>query len=177
MNRRVDSLAAAALLSFAAASAALAQVPSPTAALDPPRRASAARLLEPWARSPEVATALREAAHATDPWVRASAVRSLGATLPAPDDALDSLAAATTDPDRVVRLEAAFALRGLDVRVLDPDRRRPLEAAFAEWLGANAVLADLPETAHTEVGCARGARMSDKRGLVDYPPILDDTVR
>jgi predicted CXXCH cytochrome family protein len=105
--------------------------------LDPPRRASGARLLEPWARLPDVAAALRDAAHSTDPWLRASAVRSLGATQPPSSDALGTLAAAVTDPARVVRLEAAFALRGLDVRALDPDRRRPVEARAAWWYRGN----------------------------------------
>jgi tetratricopeptide (TPR) repeat protein len=136
-------------------------------ALDPPRRASAARLLEPWGRVPEVAMALREAAHATDPWVRASAIRSLGAAPPAPDDALGTLAAATTDPARVVRIEAAFALRGLDVSALDPDRRGPVEAAFAEWLGANAVLADLPES-HFNRGLFLGARGDAPGAIAAY---------
>jgi tetratricopeptide (TPR) repeat protein len=111
-----------------------------------------------------VAAALRDAAHSTDPWLLASAVRSLGATQPPSSDALGTLAAAVTDPARVVRLEAAFALRGLDVRALDPDRRRPVEAVFAEWLGANAMLADLPES-HFNRGLFLGAR-GDAAGAI-----------
>jgi predicted CXXCH cytochrome family protein len=134
------------------------------AALDPVRRASAARLLEPWAHAPQVVQSLQAAARADDPWLRASAVRSLGAALPTPEDVLVTLEAATSDPARVVRVEAAFALRGLDVATLDPARRRPLEAAFGEWLDANAVLADLPES-HFNRGLFFGAR-GDAAGAV-----------
>jgi predicted CXXCH cytochrome family protein len=112
---------------------------------DAVRRASAARLLAGWLDTPGVTDALRAAARDRDTLVRAGAVRALGDAAPDRPDVQQFLLRAATDPRRLVRVEAGFALRGVRDDALTPADRDAVAAARAEWLQAQAAVADLPD--------------------------------
>jgi tetratricopeptide (TPR) repeat protein len=125
------------------------------------RRASAARLLAPWSADGPVAAALVRAARDAEPEVRGGALSSLGMSDRPEPPGREALLRGVGDPARLVRLEAAFGLRGIDLDRLAPATRRAVEGAFAEWLAAQAVLADRPEP-HYNRGLfltARGQRL------------------
>jgi predicted CXXCH cytochrome family protein len=112
--------------------------------LDDIRRASAARLLGAFADVPGVVTALRQAASDGSALVRASAVRGL-ADAPAADETRGTLVVGARDPVRLVRVEAAFSLRDVDVATLAAEDRVTVARAFDEWEAAQQVSADRPE--------------------------------
>jgi Flp pilus assembly protein TadD len=72
-------------------------------------------------------------------------VRALGEAAADPE-VQQTLVRAAVDPVRLARLEAAFALRGADVPALPAEDRASVERAFAEWLAAQQVLDERPET-------------------------------
>jgi len=128
--------------------------------LDALRRASAARLLEPWAGEAPVRTSLRRALAADDALVRAGAAMALG-TGASEGEHRDVLALelvrAAGDPTRLVRTEAAFALRELVRADADAPADPIGEHATAEWLAAQAVMDELPEP-HFNAGVFHAAR-------------------
>jgi tetratricopeptide (TPR) repeat protein len=115
-------------------------------AAPPVWRAAAAGLLQPWAERGDVAAALTRSCGAPDPLLRLRAGRAL-----APPDGLrpgDARAAALVrllrDAARLVRVEAAWALRRFPPNVLRPAEAAALEAARAELMGALTWNADAP---------------------------------
>jgi tetratricopeptide (TPR) repeat protein len=110
------------------------------------RRASAARLLGAHVAAAGVLDALVRAAGDRDPVVRAGAVQALGEAATTDRRARAVLLEAVRDPVRLVRVEAGFGLRSVDLGSLGARDRTATVAAFAEWLAAQDVLAELPET-------------------------------
>lgn len=145
------------------------------AGLDPLRRASAARLLEQWTSDDVVRASLVRAATDPDPFVRAGALYALG-QLPQTDEATTGASiAATRDAARLVRVEAAFALRTTDTTALAPSERDGVDRAFGEWLGAQRALGELPETNFnrgiflTARGDLSGAEAAYRRAISIWP--------
>jgi predicted CXXCH cytochrome family protein len=126
---------------------------------DAVRRASAATLLGPLEPHPEVARALLRAAGDADPLVRSAAVRGLGDVLAREEmpPVRAALYEALSDPVRLVRLRAAWALRKTPAASLPNGERGALDRATAEWRQALAVIADTPQ-AHYNLGVFLGDR-------------------
>jgi predicted CXXCH cytochrome family protein len=145
-----------------------------TSDVDDVRRASVARYLEAMTGVPGVPEALTEATRDGSPLVRAAALRTLGTGL-LTDTTRAAVVAACRDARRLVRIEAAFALRTIDPTTLDPANREAVKAATVEWLAAQEVVADAPE-AHFNQGVfwtARGelrkAESAYRRAMVAWP--------
>lgn len=111
-------------------------------------RATALTLLAPYATAasdPVVAAAAADA----DPLVRMAAPAALAAaTSPA---TLQAILGLLTDPVRVVRIQAARALAGIDPQSLTQVQQEALDAALQELVAAERVDADRPE-AHLNLG-------------------------
>jgi predicted CXXCH cytochrome family protein len=116
---------------------------------DPVRRASAVRLLARFVREPDVLDTLLSAAKAEDPLVRASAVWALAEPPEAGAGVSAALVAATGDPLRLVRMNAAWGLRRHPPGGLARNARRSVQRALDEWRAAMATQAEHPETHHT----------------------------
>jgi predicted CXXCH cytochrome family protein len=134
--------------------------------LDPVRRATIARLLGSWGEQARVRDALVAAMGDDDAAVRAAATRALGET------SLDAVAqrtlvTASRDARRLVRLEAAFALRSVDLAGLSADDRQAVSASFEEWLSVRRTSAELPET-HFDEGLFWSARREPARAEAAY---------
>jgi predicted CXXCH cytochrome family protein len=112
--------------------------------IDAVRRASAARLVGPWAHDPAVGARLIAALADPEPLVRAGAARSLGDANPVTSPAREALVHAARDPTRLVRVAAGFALRAVDPAATADGAG--VQAAFGDWLAAQGVLAERPET-------------------------------
>jgi len=144
-------------------------------AIDPVRRASAARLLARFPDAPGVREALRRALGDALTLVRAASVRGLAAADVPSDEVRADLVRLADDPARAVRLEAAFALRSIDVGSLPAARRSAVERAFVEWLAAQEVLAELPETNYNRGlflaarGDAAGAEAAYRAAIARWP--------
>ena len=142
---------------------------------DAVRRASAARLLAGWLEAPGVAEALHAAARDRDALVRAGAVRALGDAAPDRPEVQHLLLEAATDPRRLVRVEAGFALRAVTDDALTPADRDAAAIARAEWLQAQAAVADLPDAQFnqgvfwTARGRAAEAEAAYRRALRLWP--------
>jgi tetratricopeptide (TPR) repeat protein len=114
--------------------------------VDTVRRASAARLLGDHTAAAGVIDALVRAAGDRDPVVRAGAVQALGDAASTDRRARAALLGAVRDPVRLVRVEAGFGLRQVDLATVPAAARAAVAAAFAAWLAAQDLLAELPET-------------------------------
>jgi predicted CXXCH cytochrome family protein len=84
-----------------------------------------------------------------DPAVRLAAVAGLEAVPPA--DRVAAGAPLLSDPTRAVRIEAARVLAAAPPERLDASQRKALEAALAEFVDAQAAMADMPSS-HLNVG-------------------------
>jgi predicted CXXCH cytochrome family protein len=139
---------------------------------DAVRRASAARLLAPWASGVEARAALVAAARDPAALVRAAAVRALGDAAGRDPEAERTVRAAARDPVRLVRVEAGFALAGLG------GDDQAVDAARAEWLASQQTNADRPETHHnrglflTARGDAAGAEAAYRHAVRLSPDAL-----
>jgi len=113
--------------------------------LDAVRRASAARLLASWTARDRVVDALVTAAEDAHPLVRAGAVEALSES--DPDDARVRrvLVRKTKDTARLVRIQAAFGVRSIDLKTLSPEDAQTVQSAFDEWLEAQDELGELHE--------------------------------
>jgi tetratricopeptide (TPR) repeat protein len=107
--------------------------------------------------------------------VRAAAAFTLGdVPVPAPD-VRAALVAAVRDPVRLVRHQAAFALRGIALDDLASPDRAAVETAFDEWTAAQQYLGDLPEPNHnlgvfmTARGRPEEAMAAYRRALARWP--------
>jgi predicted CXXCH cytochrome family protein len=117
--------------------------------LDEVWRASAGRVLGRMQDLPvEAIEGLRAATEDQSAFVRAAAVRALGEV--EDPGARPALVRAAEDPRRLVRFEAAFALRDADVSALPASERPVVERVFAEWVTGQAPLADRPEVRFNE---------------------------
>jgi predicted CXXCH cytochrome family protein len=111
-------------------------------------RASALTLLAPLA-SPASEAAIRAAIADPNPLVRAAVPRALPA---APTSAMVRAAAPLLgDPVRVVRIETARALAGVDQQSMTPEQQTGFAAAYLELVDAEMIDADRPE-AHLNLG-------------------------
>lgn len=106
-------------------------------------RASAMLLLPQYATAASAAT-LTTALADPDPLVRMAAARALSPGLPA--SLLRPGLALLRDPIRVVRIEAARALTGVDRETLSQSERDAFDTAFRELVAAELVDAERPET-------------------------------
>jgi tetratricopeptide (TPR) repeat protein len=104
-------------------------------------RASAARLLAPFVTVGGVVEALTAAAADRDALVRAAACASL-AEPPAPPAVRAALLRAARDDVRLVRMQAAWALRQTASSDLEPADRAAVENARREWIAAHEYIRD-----------------------------------
>ncbi len=110
------------------------------------RRASAARLLGPWASEVSVRDALVAATGDPADVVRAGAVASLGEVVTRDEVVRQTVVGATRDRVRWVRSEAGFALRAAAEDAVVKADREAVHTAVEEWVETQAVLADFPES-------------------------------
>ncbi len=138
---------------------------------DPVYRASAARLLAAFP-VPSVREALIVAVLDKDPLVRAAVAEALGATRNMDNRAAHALIDLTKAPERLVRVEAAFALRGIDREALSASDKKRLELADAEWLEAQDLSSDGPASGHNK-GIYFTARGDTARAEAAYRAAID----
>ncbi len=124
-------------------------------------RASAARLAARLPATNEMIVTLRDALKDADPLVRNSAAFALGERNDPNGIVRNALIEAVSDRYRSVRLNAAWALRDLDLAI-SPANAGALSKAFDEWRASSAVMTDAPETWHS-IGIFDAAR-SDSTG-------------
>lgn len=117
--------------------------------IDSIRRASAARLLGPYSAEAGVRKELLALAEDADSLVRAGALRSLAsADGPVRGELREALVRATADPVRLVRLQAAFGLRAMDLASFGAKDRANVEKAFEELLLAPEAMPERPEASY-----------------------------
>jgi tetratricopeptide (TPR) repeat protein len=126
-------------------------------ARDAVHRASAARLLARYPTASGVTTALTRALADDEPLVRSAAAWAFGQRPHLPPDAREVLLARTSDPVRIVRQHAAFALRDVAAADLPPEVAGALARAAEEWRTGQLRLADTPE-AHYNLAILATAR-------------------
>jgi predicted CXXCH cytochrome family protein len=103
-------------------------------------RATALELLTPY--GPDAADAVKDLVRDLDPLVRSQATRTMEA-LP-PETRVALLMPRLTDPQRVVRIEAARALASVPDSGFEPEQRAAFDAALAEYVDAQLASADMP---------------------------------
>lgn len=147
-------------------------------------RATAAKLLAPFAGrdlpsavshdeavadpGDEIPAVLTKLSTDDDDLVRYAAVWSLAEAFPRPAGEVEhALLAATGDPRRAVRANAAWGLRAADRSKLDLATRTTLESASGELLNTLAVRADSAEARFT-AGSFHEARGEPERAISEY---------
>jgi tetratricopeptide (TPR) repeat protein len=142
-----------------------------TTARDAVHRASAARLLARFPTASGVTSTLVQALGDDEPLVRAAAAWAVGQRPHLVPEARAALLARTTDPLRVVRQHAAFALRDVDATELPPDVARALRSALEEWRAGQLWVGDTPE-AHYNLALMHVARGEPDAALASYREAL-----
>jgi predicted CXXCH cytochrome family protein len=140
-------------------------------ARDAVRRASAARLLARFPTASGVTSALVQALDDDEALVRAGAAWALGQRPHLAPDARAAMLARTSDPLRVVRQHAAFALRAVDRAELPADVTDALARATDEWRAGQLRLADTPE-AHYNLAILDASRGEPDAAVAAYREAL-----
>ncbi len=120
-------------------------------------RASAAKLLAPLPFDDATVLALLGGLDDSDALVRNASAFALADLDPRSPALQQHLLTAATDRSRAVRINAAWALRTLDVERLPSAQSKPVVDAYKEWRAAAALLDDAPETWHS-LGVFEAAR-------------------
>ncbi len=128
-----------------------------TTARDAVHRATAVRLLARFPTASGVTTALVQTLGEDDALVRGSAAWALGQRPHLVSEVRSALLARTSDPVRMVRQHAAFALRDTPAAELPPEVAAALTRATDEWSAGQLRLADTPE-AHYNLAILHTAR-------------------
>jgi Tfp pilus assembly protein PilF len=142
-----------------------------TTARDAVHRASAARLLARFPTASGVSGTLVQATGDDEPLVRASAAWAIGQRPHLVPEVRAAVLTRTTDPLRVVRQHAAFALRDVDATELPPDVASTLRRALEEWRAGQLWVADTPE-AHYNLALMDIARGQPEAALASYREAL-----
>jgi predicted CXXCH cytochrome family protein len=142
-----------------------------TTARDAVRRASAVRLLARFPTASGVSGTMIEALGDDDPLVRTAAAWAVGQRPNLVPETRAAVLARTTDPLRVVRQHAAFALREVDARDLPPDVASALRRSLEEWRAGQLWVGDTPE-AHYNLALMHSSRAEPEAALASYRDAL-----
>ena len=131
-------------------------------------RASGLLLLAPYAsRASE--PALKSAIADPDPLVRMAVPRALPPSVPRP--LVEAILPLLNDPTRVVRVETARALAGIDPQTMTPEQRGAFTFAYQELIAAELVDADRPE-AHLNLGLIKARHHQIDEAEAEYRTAL-----
>jgi len=113
--------------------------------------------------------ALKSAITDPDPLVRMAVPRALPQTVPRP--IVEAILPLLSDPTRVVRVEAARTLVGIDPQAMTPEQRGAFTVAYQELIAAELVDADRPE-AHLNLGLMKARRHQVNEAEAEYRTAL-----
>lgn len=143
-----------------------------TACESPIRRATAAKLLAPFAENAEVRSALLARATDSDDLVRNAAVWALAESRGISDDRVAAaLLTSARDERRSVRINAAWGLRSADPERVPEGDRTAVERASNDLLSSLDVRADSAESLFTK-GSFLEARHEPDRAMTEYRAAL-----
>ena len=131
-------------------------------------RASGLLLLSRYA-SAASEPAIKAAIADPDPLVRMAVPRALSAS--ASRAIIEVIFPLLGDSVRVVRIEAARALAGIDLQTMTPEQRGAFTTAYQELIGAEMIDADRPE-AHLNLGLLRTRRQQLAEAEAEYNTAL-----
>jgi predicted CXXCH cytochrome family protein len=131
-------------------------------------RASGLLLLAPYA-SKASEPALKSAIADPDPLVRMAVPRALPPSIPRP--IVEAILPLLNDTTRVVRVEAARALDGIDPQTMTPEQRGAFTVAYQELIAAELVDADRPE-AHLNLGLIKARHHQIDEAEAEYRTAL-----
>lgn len=131
-------------------------------------RASGLLLLSRYASNASV-PAIKAAIADSDPMVRMAVPRALSAS--APRAVIDVIFPLLLDPVRVVRIEVARALAGIDPQTMTLEQRGAFTTAYQELIGAEMIDADRPE-AHLNIGLLKTRRQQPNEAETEYQTAL-----
>ena len=113
--------------------------------------------------------AIKAAIADPDPLVRMAVPRALPTS--APRSIIEAILPLLGDPVRVVRIEAARALSGIDPQTMTPEQRGAFTIAYQELISAEMIDADRPE-AHLNIGLLRTRRQQLNEAEAEYRTAL-----
>jgi predicted CXXCH cytochrome family protein len=127
-------------------------------------RASGLLLLAPYA-SKASEPAIKAAIADSDPLVRMTVPRAVPQSVP--QSIVSALFPLLSDPVRVVRVETARRLAGIDPRTMTPEQRGAFAVAYEELIAAEMVDADRPE-AHLNLGLVKAQHHQLNEAEAEY---------
>ena len=130
-------------------------------------RATAARLTTRTPLDVSTVGALVDGLADKEPLVRSASAFALADADPASDALVNPLLAATTDPVLAVRINAAWALRGVDANKLPQAQGQALTSALEQWRTSVVLQAWAPESWHS-LGVFETARGNATEAEADY---------